>query len=390
MADKSIPQLGEKTDLATGDLFHIVRSNVDYKIKKENLENQLAGAISKTYSEATTLITNNTLIQGRFYLITDKADGGILIQAVSTNAFSLHAVGFYYVPDFQDVGAQTGNIKGVWHSGLAALTANISIAFYNGLHYRNLTGNVGTAPSGDAVNWVALAKTLANGYILDEDVLEYVFPTDVINWRTDLRGNRIPTLSHSTFQWGNTNCSKNICISFYTEITNINQRGLISGNVFASSKVTFSSSHVGSNRYNYFNSGYDSTLTADSNTSKTIQNSTFNYINTNTTVTATLNYYGVTFDFDTQYATPLTGATVTCTTRDRKIVLNPAGTIATLTISLPLTAGELYDGQILDITTTQIVTAVTMSGGTVVGMPAGLSVGFHRLTYIESTANWYY
>ncbi len=386
---KSVTQLTEKTDLSTGDLFHIVRLNIDYKIKYENIETLLVGAVSKTYSQAATLITNSTLVQGRFYLITDKADAGILVQATSSNSFSIDAVGFYYVPDFQDVGLQTGNIEGVWNSGLAGLTANISIAIYNGLHYRNITGNAGSAPDGDAVNWVALAKTLANGYILDVDLLEYVFATNVIYWRSDKRGNKIPTLSHSTFQWGNNNCSKSICTSFYLELTNINQRGVLTGNTFNTGKVTFSNSHVGTTRYNYYNTGYDSLFISDSNSGKTLQRSVLNYIGTNTTLNAALSYAGVTFDFDTQYEVPTTGQTKTAGAYTKKLVINPAGALLALTITLDAT--NLYDGKTLEIYFTQIITGLTINGGTVVGaLPAGAAVGLIKLVYVESTANWYY
>lgn len=48
---KSIDQLTEKTTLTDGDLFHIVRSNVDYKIKKENV----VGADIKYFSVTLTI-----------------------------------------------------------------------------------------------------------------------------------------------------------------------------------------------------------------------------------------------------------------------------------------------------------------------------------------------
>lgn len=41
MADKSVPQLNAITSVASGDLFHVVRSNIDYKLDYDNLLSQL-------------------------------------------------------------------------------------------------------------------------------------------------------------------------------------------------------------------------------------------------------------------------------------------------------------------------------------------------------------
>lgn len=43
MADKSIPQLTAQTSSIAGDLFHIVRSSVDYKIEYTNLASSIRG-----------------------------------------------------------------------------------------------------------------------------------------------------------------------------------------------------------------------------------------------------------------------------------------------------------------------------------------------------------
>jgi hypothetical protein len=60
---------------------------------------------------------------------------------------------------------------------------------------------------------------------------------------------------------------------------------------------------------------------------------------------------------------PLTGATVTVDAQTRQLIVNPAGTIAALTVNLPAAAG-VTQGQRIGICGTQIVTTLTMGAGT--------------------------
>ena len=97
------------------------------------------GIISKTYTEISTLIINNELVQGAFYNITDRCDSGLIIQAINGNKLSINGVGLFLNPDFQDVGDYSGllipkgNNKGVWflagQSGVGAF-ANDDIVFW--------------------------------------------------------------------------------------------------------------------------------------------------------------------------------------------------------------------------------------------------------------------
>lgn len=63
-----------------------------------------------------------------------------------------------------------------------------------------------------------------------------------------------------------------------------------------------------------------------------------------------------------QYATPLTGASLTVLGKTSTLLLEPAGTIATLTVTLPALA-DLQQGQILRIASTATVTALTLTAG---------------------------
>lgn len=97
----------------------------------------------------------------------------------------------------------------------------------------------------------------------------------------------------------------------------------------------------------------------------------------------------------TTLATPLTGASITTTAQTSKLLLNPAGTIAALTIVLPA-GSTLIDGQTLDVGSSQIVTALTLTSGTgtsIVGGPTTIAApGGFTLAYKASSATegtWY-
>lgn len=86
---------------------------------------------------------------------------------------------------------------------------------------------------------------------------------------------------------------------------------------------------------------------------------------------------------------PLTGDTVTLVTTNRRTILNPAGTLATLTVDMPASP---IDGQLQTVSTTQIITALTVTGGghSIIGQPTALTVG-QRFTMIYNLGNttWY-
>lgn len=88
-----------------------------------------------------------------------------------------------------------------------------------------------------------------------------------------------------------------------------------------------------------------------------------------------------------QYAAPLTGATVTVAPGQTRIIIDPAGTLAALTLAFPATPS---DGQLLYVSSSQIVTALTVTGATVVGGLTAL-VAAAGLRYVYSlTANkWF-
>lgn len=95
----------------------------------------------------------------------------------------------------------------------------------------------------------------------------------------------------------------------------------------------------------------------------------------------------------TQDAAPLTGTTVTMNTGVVKLLLDPAGTIAALTVVMPTLANGLLDGQELQVSSTQTVTSLTFTPGTGVTVASTnpTTVGPNapvNLIYHAATAKW--
>lgn len=192
--------------------------------------------ISILYADILAGVSANTLAEG-FYLITNStaADGGVLVQVYKDSQDVLRvrheAEGVYFNPDFQDVGIYTGisgasTRRGVWHSGLAGLAIG-HIVIWNNLHYKNLTGAVGTSPSGDAVNWQLFNKSttpLTRGYVAESNTIIYNFSADELVRRLDSRGNDVPVGTVSTFQFGNDSCTDWV-VDTYSQVDNRNSRG---------------------------------------------------------------------------------------------------------------------------------------------------------------------
>lgn len=76
------------------------------------------------------------------------------------------------------------------------------------------------------------------------------------------------------------------------------------------------------------------------------------------------------------YNAPLTGASITLTAQQRRLIIDPSGTIAALTVVFPA-ATALIDGQLVNMCSTQIVTSLTLtagSGTTILNPPTAMVV----------------
>jgi hypothetical protein len=97
----------------------------------------------------------------------------------------------------------------------------------------------------------------------------------------------------------------------------------------------------------------------------------------------------------TQLATPGTGFNVAVQTpvsEQQWLILQPAGTLASGTVTLPLNT-QTPDGTELLVTSTQIVTAFTLAlngAAAAYGAPTALAAnGFFRVRYYAATNSWY-
>lgn len=85
-----------------------------------------------------------------------------------------------------------------------------------------------------------------------------------------------------------------------------------------------------------------------------------------------------------QYAAPLTGSTIAFTNSPyTQLFINPAGTIATLTLTLPASPA---DGTYMAFSSVQTITTLTLNGNghTVVNTPTTLNGGTAGLKYMYS------
>ena len=88
-----------------------------------------------------------------------------------------------------------------------------------------------------------------------------------------------------------------------------------------------------------------------------------------------------------QAVAPATGNTVVVSAGTTALLLSPAGTLATLTITLP---SSPVNGQALVIATSQALTALTVNGGTIVGTLTTLALGgFAYFVYDSATSKWF-
>ncbi len=86
------------------------------------------------------------------------------------------------------------------------------------------------------------------------------------------------------------------------------------------------------------------------------------------------------------YFTPATGGTVSASNNAMNII-NPSGTLATLTINFPSSPAN---GDFIEITPKETITAVTFANGTLVKAVTTLTAnGYYKFTYYSTNTSWY-
>lgn len=257
--------LSDSQVLNGGVMVHVVYSGSAWVVL-EGATIPSSSVVSKTYAQLQTLVSAGTLQINTVYFVSDR---NIWIKAISGSKFELQGSFKMLAPDYQN---SLGNFGGTWISTMGA--PNVGDVFaYNNFHWENLTGAVGTAPTGDAVNWLC-AGTYGSGtwkdwvnktgvtYVEEIYSCEYDFTNDWVQLIHDKRrGNRIglsyqmeqtASLGYNVidkFQWGNNSVFGNIADNAL--ISNANSLGAIAGNVLAplaqiiSNTLTATSSIVG-------------------------------------------------------------------------------------------------------------------------------------------------
>ena len=112
------------------------------------------------------LISNNLLVPGATYIITDRGDLGLIFTAVTGNKIADNGTRLMLCPMTYEAGDVDGDTSiGVWNPTKSVSASNIAI--WGGLFWINLTGAIGTADSDialDATNWYVAPKVATSSY----------------------------------------------------------------------------------------------------------------------------------------------------------------------------------------------------------------------------------
>jgi len=107
------------------------------------------GFITTTIAGINTLSGASDLRPKGLYYVTDLGDAGTYVMAVASNILSAYGTTIRRVPK---------NYTSCWRSTMALPTLGQHYRYYQNV-YQSVTGAIGTAPSGDTVNWLLIAKT---------------------------------------------------------------------------------------------------------------------------------------------------------------------------------------------------------------------------------------
>lgn len=236
--------LSDSQVLNGGVLVHVVYSGSAWVVL-EGATIPSSSIVSKSYAQLQTLVAASTLQINTTYFVNDR---NLWIKAISSNKFELQGSFKMLAPDYQDV---SGLFGGVWISTMG-LPAIGDLYSYNNFMWSSVTGAVGTAPSGDAVNWLCVGtygsgtwKDWVNktGSYYQEEIYacEYDFINDWVQLLHDKRrGNKIggsyqyeQTVSNGfnvidKFQWGRNTQLSNRAIEAY--LNNVNTTGVYTAN----------------------------------------------------------------------------------------------------------------------------------------------------------------
>jgi len=256
-----------------------------------------ASRINLPYNEALELSSSSRIIAGQQYLITDKADLGIIVTgSQDPTKFETSAIGGFLNADYQNIGNYeniqniTGFSKqdnyGIWTPATANSLINGDIfIFNNDIWQVTADGDIDRSGAGDPISdsgpYYRFLKnnflTERVGYIQEWDNIEYDFDDDNILWRSDKRGNKINNYSISYFQFGN-NSQVNIRVNKSCFINNLNSTGNISDiNISNNCGVDISNSNGNYYSLDFSNGYYIIVLNSDITHSNNIYSNSFEF-----------------------------------------------------------------------------------------------------------------
>jgi hypothetical protein len=270
------------------------------------------GLVSITYADLMTAIGGSTLIPGSFYVVTDRGDVALILQAVSANQLAVNGTRIMLCPRTYETTIDTfGNHWiGIWHAGLTPL--NNQLAIWGGQVWQNVAGNVGTATDDVTLSadWTLIPKaTFANNeYIQMVFGCQYDWTNDYVVKQWDNDGNVfVYNLDIDSFNncdisdWNiksiGTIMKSNSCRGIYNNITPEiymnNNMGVIKNNIitdgitnnlnngYISDNSNISEISYNSNASNINNNSNNGTIINNSNMGDIVSNSNNNSIDNN-------------------------------------------------------------------------------------------------------------
>lgn len=217
--------------------------------------------ISLTNAELLTLIENGEINSAFYYMVTDPENAkSVIVQGITSNSVTLHGAGIFLNADYQAVGdysSLTGTITNIriWSSVSQTVTPN-NVVIWNNKHYRNKTGNWGSAPSTDSINWEELTKSITTGFIQEIDFIKYNPLLNKVIYRADKRSNEVELYNSyqmDDFQWGRDLVLGNKVLA-QSKMNCVNSKGEYKGNYLTSeSSITDAANGASQDGKVYYN-----------------------------------------------------------------------------------------------------------------------------------------
>jgi hypothetical protein len=202
----------------------------------ENGRSFVPGPNILTRAQLLALISTNDVQIGETYLVSDATNftyegiDGVLLTGLATDLVSTSGQAIFYLPDYQN---NSNDFGGTWNSQIPSVTI-LKLYAWNGAMFVSLTGNVGTDPSTDAVNWLKW-PTSNPEYVREVHSVEYNLSANTLVKRADKRGNVVTgAASCNSFRWGDDSVAANTVQGSNIKCWNI--AGGITNNVMINSE----------------------------------------------------------------------------------------------------------------------------------------------------------